>query len=152
MSIYTKLNQLNIVLPKIEMPVAAYAMYTKIDNMIYVSGHISKKNNCVLTGQFGNNITIVSGKKIARSLAIDLLSTLQMACNGNLNQIKRIVKVTGLINSTSNFIEHHLIMNGASELFIEVFENRGQHARSTFGVMQLPMGACMEIELIAQII
>jgi enamine deaminase RidA (YjgF/YER057c/UK114 family) len=87
----------------------------------------------------------------ARAIAIDLIATLQEACGGDLNRIKRIVKLMSLVNSTSEFTEQHLVTNGASELFVEVFGEQGKHARSAFGVAQIPMGACVEIELIAEL-
>jgi enamine deaminase RidA (YjgF/YER057c/UK114 family) len=88
----------------------------------------------------------------ARSVAIDLIATLQAACGGDLNRIKRIVKLMCLVNSTAEFTEQHLVTNGASELMVEVFGEQGKHARSAFGVAQIPMGACVEIEMIVEVI
>jgi len=88
------------------------------------------------------------GKQAARSLAIDLMGTLHAAV-GDLNQIKRIVKLMVLVNSTPTFTEQHLVANGASELFEEVFGDTGMHVRSAFGVAQVPFGSCVEIDLIA---
>ncbi len=85
-------------------------------------------------------------------MAIDLLGTLQVACGGDLNRVQRIIKVMSLVNSTPNFTEQHLVTNGCSELIAEVFGDKGTHARSAFGVAQIPMGACVEIELIAEIV
>jgi enamine deaminase RidA (YjgF/YER057c/UK114 family) len=90
------------------------------------------------------------GKHAARAIAVDLLGTLHAAI-GDLNQVKRIVKVMSLVNSTPDYTEQHLVTNGASELFSNVFGEAGQHARSAFGVAQIPMGACVEIELIAEV-
>jgi enamine deaminase RidA (YjgF/YER057c/UK114 family) len=115
-----------------------------------VSGHISKKNGKAWTGQFGKNIQTEEGKAAARTVAIDLLGTLHAAV-GDLNKVKRIVKVMSLVNSTSDFTEQHLVTNGCSELLSQVFGDAGMHARSAFGVAQLPMGACVEIELIAEL-
>jgi enamine deaminase RidA (YjgF/YER057c/UK114 family) len=91
-----------------------------------------------------------SGKAAARSIAIDLIATLQSHL-GSLDRVKRIVKVMGLVNSTETYTEQHLVINGCSELFLEVFGESGKHARSAFGVAQIPLGACVEIELIAEI-
>ena len=115
-----------------------------------MSGHIAKKNGKAWTGQLGQNIQTEEGKAAARAIAIDLLGTLHAAV-GDLNKIKRIVKVMSLVNSTSDFTEQHLVTNGCSELLGQVFGEAGVHARSAFGVAQLPMGACVEIELIAEI-
>ena len=94
-------------------------------------------------------MTTEEGKAAARAIAIDLMGTLEAAVG--LSKIKRIVKVMSLVNSSSDFTEHHLVTNGASELFAEVFGDAGQHARSAFGVAQIPMGACVEIEMIAEV-
>jgi enamine deaminase RidA (YjgF/YER057c/UK114 family) len=118
--------------------------------LVFVSGHIAKKNGQSWTGQFGKNIQTEEGKAAARAVAIDLLGTLHAAV-GDLNKVKRIVKVMSLVNSTSEFTEQHLVTNGCSELLGQVFGDAGAHARSAFGVAQLPMGACVEIELIAEL-
>ena len=96
-------------------------------------------------------VSTEEGKQAARAVAIDLLGTLQAACDGDLNRVKRIVKVMSLVNSTPAFTEQHLVTNGCSELLAEVFGDKGSHARSAFGVAQIPLGACVEIELIAEI-
>jgi enamine deaminase RidA (YjgF/YER057c/UK114 family) len=151
MSIYTKLETLGITLPPVAIPAAAYVPFVKTGNMIFLSGHIAKKDGKAWVGQFGKNMTTEEGKAAARSIAIDLLGTLHAAV-GDLNQVKRIVKVMSLVNSTGDFTEHHLVTNGCSELIGEVFGSTvGAHARSAFGVAQIPMGACVEIELTAEI-
>ena len=91
------------------------------------------------------------GKAAARAVAIDLLGTLH-AATGDLNRVKRIVKLMSLVNSTGDFTEHHLVTNGASELISQVFGDAGSHARSAFGVAQIPMGACVEIEMIVELV
>ena len=91
------------------------------------------------------------GKEAARAVAVDLMATLNAACDGDLSRVKRIVKLVSLVNSTADFTEHHLVTNGASELLGEVFGEAGKHARSAFGVAQLPLGACVEIEMVAEI-
>lgn len=151
MSIYTKLQSLGITLPAVATPAAAYVPFVKTGHLIFLSGHIAKKDGKVWAGQLGKNMTTEDGKAAARNIAIDLLGTLHAAV-GDLNQIKRIVKVMSLVNSTGDFTEQHLVTNGCSELFGEVFGPAvGAHARSAFGVAQIPMGACVEIELIAEV-
>ena len=103
-----------------------------------------------LLGQLGKNLTTQDGQAAARAIAVDLLGTLH-AATGDLNRIKRIVKLMSLVNSTGDFTEQHLVTNGASELLGEVFGAAGAHARSAFGVAQIPLGACVEIELIAEL-
>ena len=152
MSVYEKLKSLDITLKAPATPAAAYVMHVQTGNTVFLSGHIAKKpDGAVWVGQLGKDIDTAEGKEAARAVAIDLLGTLQEACGGDLNRVKRIVKVMSLVNSTPDFTEHHLVTNGASELLGEVFGAAGSHARSAFGVAQLPMGACVEIEMIAEI-
>ena len=151
MSVYEKLKALNIDLPAVAAPAAAYVMYAQTGNTVFVSGHIAKKDGKPWVGQLGKNMTTEEGKQAARAVAVDLIATLQAAAGGDLNRVRRIVKVMSLVNSTSEFTEQHLVTNGASELFGEVFGEQGKHARSAFGVAQIPLGACVEIELIAEL-
>lgn len=151
MSVYEKLKQLNIELPAVSAPAAAYVMHVQTGNTVFLSGHIAKKDGKPWVGQLGKNMTTEEGKQAARAVAVDLMATLQEACGGDLNRVKRIVKLMSLVNSTPDFTEQHLVTNGASELFGEVFGDKGKHARSAFGVAQIPLGACVEIELIAEL-
>jgi enamine deaminase RidA (YjgF/YER057c/UK114 family) len=151
LSFYEKLKALHIELPVVATPAAAYVMFVQTGNTVFLSGHIAKKDGKPWVGQLGKNITMEEGRQAARAVAIDLMATLQAACGGDLTRVKRIVKVMSLVNSTADFTEQHLVTNGASELFVEVFGQHGVHARSAFGVAQIPMGACVEIELIAEI-
>ena len=151
MSIYDKLSTLGITLPPVSVPAAAYVPFVQTGNLVFLSGHIAKKDGKPWVGQLGANIATEEGKAAARAIAIDLLGTLHAAV-GDLNKVTRIVKVMSLVNSTASFTEQHLVTNGASELFAEVFgATKGAHARSAFGVAQIPMGACVEIELIAEV-
>ncbi|HWY53105.1 MAG TPA: RidA family protein [Terriglobales bacterium] len=150
MSIYKKLSDLNITLPELTPPVSAFVPYLRTGNLIFLSGHIAKIDGNPWVGQLGVDVTTAQGKKAARALAIDLLGTLNAAV-GDLNQIKRIVKLMVLVNSAPTFTEQHLVANGASELLAEVFDEKGMHARSAFGVTQVPFGSCVEIELIAEV-
>ena len=150
MSIYKTLSDLNITLPELTPPVAAFVPYLRTGNLIFLSGHIAQIDGNPWVGQLGVDVTTAQGKKAARALAIDLLGTLDAAV-GDLNQIKRIVKLMVLVNSAPTFTEQHLVANGASELLAEVFDEKGMHARSAFGVTQVPFGSCVEIELIAEV-
>ena len=151
MSVYEKLKALNIELPAVATPAAAYVMFVQTGNTVYLSGHIAKKDGKPWVGQFGKNIDTEEGKAAARAVAIDLLGTLQAACGGDLSRVRRVVKLMSLVNSTPDFTEQHLVTNGASELIGEVFGDAGKHARSAFGVAQIPLGACVEIEMIAEL-
>ncbi len=150
MSIYTALSNLGITLPPVSVPAAAYVPFVQTGNLVFLSGHIAKKDGKPWVGQLGRNMTTDEGKAAARAVAIDLLGTLNAAV-GDLNRVTRIVKLMSLVNSTDQFTEQHLVTNGASELIGEVFGSKGAHARSAFGVAQIPLGACVEIELIAEL-
>ncbi|MGF6526838.1 RidA family protein [Variovorax sp. PvP013] len=151
MSVYDKLSQLGISLPPVAVPAAAYVPFVRTGNLVFLSGHIARKDGKPWVGQLGAGIATDEGRQAARAIAIDLLGTLHAAV-GDLNTITRIVKVMSLVNSTPDFTEQHLVTNGASELFAEVFgAERGAHARSAFGVAQIPLGACVEIELVAEV-
>jgi enamine deaminase RidA (YjgF/YER057c/UK114 family) len=132
------------------VPAAAYVPFVQSGKLIFLSGHIAKKDGKPWVGQLGRTMQTAEGKEAARAVAIDLLGTLHAAV-GDLNKIQRIVKVMSLVNSTSDFVEHHLVTNGCSELIGQIFGEKGAHARSAFGVAQLPMGACVEIELVAEL-
>ena len=149
-NVYDKLKELGIELPSAGAPAAAYVMSAQSGNTVYLSGHIAKKDGKVWAGKLGATLTTEEGKAAARSIAIDLLATLH-AHVGDLNRVTRIVKLMSLVNSTLEFTEQHLVTNGASELIADVFGERGKHARSAFGVAQIPLGACVEIELIAEV-
>jgi enamine deaminase RidA (YjgF/YER057c/UK114 family) len=154
MSIYNKLTELGIALPPVSVPAAAYVPFVQTGNLIFLSGHIAKQDGKPWVGQLGLTMTTDEAKPAARAVAIDLLGTLAAAClaaGKTLDDVKRIVKVLSLVNSTATYTEQHLVTNGCSELLGQVFGPVGAHARSAFGVAQLPMGACVEIELIAEI-
>jgi enamine deaminase RidA (YjgF/YER057c/UK114 family) len=149
-NVYDKLKELGIELPTAGAPAAAYVMSAQSGNTVYLSGHIAKKDGKVWAGKLGATLTTDEGRAAARAVAIDLIATLH-AHVGDLNRVTRIVKVMSLVNSTLDFTEQHLVTNGASELLADVFGERGKHARSAFGVAQIPLGACVEIELIAEV-
>lgn len=149
-SIEDRLTQLGITLPAVAVPAAAYVPFVRTGNLVFISGHIARKDGKPWVGQLGKNIDTATGKAAARAIAIDLLGTLKAAV-GDLENVERIVKVMSLVNSTPDFTEQHLVTNGCSELLAELFGDKGAHARSAFGVAQIPMGACVEIELIAQV-
>jgi enamine deaminase RidA (YjgF/YER057c/UK114 family) len=151
MNVYDKLAELNITLPPVSIPAAAYVPFVQTGKLVFLSGHVAKKDGKPWVGQLGKNMTTDEAKLAARGIAIDLLGTLHAAV-GDLNRVTRIVKLMSLVNSTGDFTEQHLVTNGASELIGEVFgATKGAHARSAFGVAQIPMGCCVEIEMIAEV-
>jgi enamine deaminase RidA (YjgF/YER057c/UK114 family) len=150
MTVYDRLKELNVVLPVATPPVAAFVPTVQTGNLCFVSGHIAKRDGKPWAGQLGVNISTAEGQQAARSIAIDLLVTLHDNL-GDLERVQRIVKLFCLVNSGPTFTEQHLVANGASELLQEVFGVTGKHARSAVGVAQLPLGACVEIDLVVEI-
>ena len=152
MSIAARLQSLGIVLPPVGVPAAAYVPFVRTGDLVFVSGHIAKREGKPWVGQLGVTMDTTEGQAAARAIAIDLMGTLAAAVGGDLERVRRIVKVMSLVNSAPHFTEHHLVTNGASELLVQVFGPEiGAHARSAFGVAQIPMGACVEIELVAEV-
>jgi enamine deaminase RidA (YjgF/YER057c/UK114 family) len=150
MSVYEKLKEMNITLPPLSAPVAAFVPFVHTGNLLFLSGHIAKRDGKPWSGKLGSDIPLTQGQQAARAVAIDLLGTLQ-AATGDLGRIRRIVKLMVLVNSAPTFTEQHLVANGASELIGEIFGEIGAHARSAFGVSQIPFGSCVEIEMIAEV-
>ena len=149
-NISARLKALGIDLPPPGPPAAAYVMAASTGNMVFLSGHIARRDGKPWVGKLGKDMDTETGKAAARAIGIDLIATLQNHV-GSLDKVKRIVKVMGLVNSTDQYTDQHLVINGCSELLVEVFGDAGKHARSAFGVAQIPLGACVEIELIAEI-
>jgi enamine deaminase RidA (YjgF/YER057c/UK114 family) len=151
MAIQARLQELGITLPALAVPAAAYVPFVRTGNLVFISGHIARKDGKPWVGQLGVTMGTEEGKAAARAIAIDLLGTLQAAA-GDLDKVSRIVKVMSLVNSAATFTEQHLVTNGCSELLQQVFGAEvGAHARSAFGVAQIPLGACVEIEMIAEL-
>jgi enamine deaminase RidA (YjgF/YER057c/UK114 family) len=155
MSVYQRLQSLGLSLPPVAIPAAAYVPFVQTGSLVFLSGHIAKRNGQAWVGQLGATMDTAEGQAAARAVALDLLGTLDAACRAagtTLDGVRRIVKVLSLVNSTPSYTEQHLVTNGCSELLTAVFGPEiGAHARSAFGVAQLPLGACVEIELIAEL-
>ena len=151
MTIQDRLQALGIQLPPVSVPAAAYVPYVRSGALVFISGHIAKKDGKAWVGQLGADMNTAQARLAARAVAVDLLGTLQAAA-GSLENVTRIVKVLSLVNSSPHFTEQHLVTNGCSEMLVDILGPQvGAHARSAFGVAQLPMGACVEIELIAEL-
>ena len=150
MSVYDRLKTLGIELPPVSIPAAAYVPFVRSGKLVFLSGRIARRDGKPWVGQLGRDMDTATAKLAARAVAIDLMGTLHAAV-GDLNLVARIVKVMSLVNSSADFTEQHLVTNGCSELLGEVFGVAGAHARSAFGVAQIPLGACVEIELIAEL-
>lgn len=155
MSVYHTLKALNLQLPPVATPAAAYLPFVQSGNLVFLSGHIARQNGQPWVGQLGLTMNTAEGQAVARAVTIDLLGTLHAACvaaGTDLDGVRRIVKVLGMVNCTNSYTEQHLVINGCSKLLGEVFGPLvGAHARGAFGVAQLPLGVCVEIELIAEL-
>jgi len=149
MSIDEKMKSLGLKLPPPSPSVGAFVSHVRSGNLLFLSGQIAKRDGKSWVGKLGEDLTTSEGKQAARSVAVDLLGTLRAAV-GDLNRI-RMVKLRVLVNSAPSFTEQHLVANGASELFLELLGDKGAHARCAYGVAQLPLGSCVEIELTAEI-
>ena len=155
-NIEERLSALNIVLPDVLPPVVAgytpiFAPYVRTGNLVSISGRLAKKDGAVWSGKLGRDLTVQEGQEAARGVAIELLATLRAAAGGNLSRVKQIVRLLVLVNGTADFQEPHVIANGASEVFVQLFGERGMHARTAMCAAQLPFGACVEIEMLAEI-
>lgn len=152
MSADENLNNLNITLPPAPNPVGAYVAFRKSKNLVFVSGQISlRANGELIKGKVGSDLTLEQGQEAAKICAINILSQIKAACDGDLSKIKSCIKITGFVNSNDKFIDQPKVINGASELIAKVFEENGKHARAAVSVNSLPLGAAVEIEAIFEI-
>lgn len=146
-----KLKEMNIQLPDPPQPVANYVNGVETGNLIFLAGKGPRRaDGTEITGKIGKDLTIEQGYEGARLTAINQLSVLK-AMLGDLNRVKRIVKVLGLVNSDPSFIDQPKVINGFSDLMVEVFGENGKHARAAIGVASLPRGQAVEIELVVEI-
>ena len=146
------LKDLNIKLPEAPKPVGAYVAYKKIGNLVFISGQISlRPNGDLIKGKIGSDLSLEQGKEAARICAINILSQIKSACNDDLNKIRNCIKITGFVNSKDDFIDQPKVINGASELMVKIFEEKGMHSRAAISVNSLPLGAAVEIEAIFEV-
>jgi len=152
MSIEDKIKQLNIELPKAPKPVGAYVAYKIINKIIYISGQVSfdEKGN-LIKGKVGADLSLEQGQIAAKNCAINIISQLKSACDGDLEKVKNCIKINGYVNSTDNFFDQPKVINAASELIANIFGEKGKHARAAVSVNSLPLGAAVEIESIFEI-
>ena len=146
-----KLSDLGISLPNPPNPAANYVAYVRMGDTLYVSGQISADENGLIKGKIGNDLTTEQGAAAARTCAISLLAQVKAACGGNLDRLVRVVKLTGFVNSTSSYSEQPTVVNGASDLLVEILGDVGKHSRSAVSAVSLPLGVAVEIEGIFQI-
>ncbi len=148
-----RIANLGIVLPTPAKPVANYVGYVQSGNLVFTAGQLPFDNGKLSqTGLLGKEVEKEAGKVAARQAAINLLAQLRDACGGDLSKIKRIVKLTAYVACSPEFTEHPFVVNGASDLMVEVFGDAGRHARTSVGVPSLPMNASVEIEAVAELV
>ncbi len=149
-TIAARLAELGIVLPNPVAPIANYVPFVRSGTMLLVSGQISLGPEGLMAGKLGGGVSIEEGQKAARQCGLNVIAQIQSAV-GNLDNVIRIVRLGGFINCTPDFVDAPKVMNGASDLMVEVFGEKGRHARSTIGVAALPANAAVEVEAMVEI-
>ena len=150
MSIDDRLAELGVTLPAAATPVANYVLARRSGELLYLSGHLGKRDGKLVCGKVGDDVARDDAYALARGAAIDLLATARAEL-GTLDSVRQVVKLTGFVNSAAGFTEQSAVINGASDFFVEVFGERGKHARSSVGVAQLPLGAAVEVEAVLEV-
>jgi enamine deaminase RidA (YjgF/YER057c/UK114 family) len=151
MTIDTRLKELGITLPEVAAPAANYIPFVEAAGLVYVSGQVSRDGKGLILGKLGDDVTVEAGATAARTCAVQLIAVLKGACGGDLGRVKRVVKLTGFVNSTLDFTDQPKVINGASDLMVEVFGDNGRHARSAVGMASLPLGVAVEVEGVFEI-
>lgn len=151
MSIENKLADLGVTLPDAPAPAANYVPFVQVGDIVYISGQISGDANGLITGKLGEALDVAAGAAAARTCAIGLLAQVRAACGGDLGRLVRVVKLTGFVNSTADFIDQPKVINGASDFLVEVLGEAGRHSRSAVSAASLPLGVAVEIEGIFQV-
>lgn len=142
-----KLKEMSIELPASSPPAANYVKAVRVGNLLFLSGHAAVSG---FRGKLGKDMSTDQGYQAARSTAVSVIATLKHEL-GDLNKVKRIVKVMGMVNSTPEYVEQHLVMDGFSDLIVAVFGEKGKHARSAVGMGALPFNFAVEIDLIVEV-
>lgn len=151
MSVETKLKELGIELPPAAKPVANYVPSVRTGNLVFLSGHGPvTEDGALMTGKIGGDLTLEQGVEAARRTMIGLLGSLKAEI-GDLDKVRRVVKLLGMVNCPSDFVDQPKVINGASDLLVEVFGDLGRHARSAVGMNALPLNMCVEIEMIVEV-
>ena len=147
-----RLAELGINLPVPAKPVANYVPWVRTGNLVFISGQVPLENGKVAySGHLGDTVSLEDGAKSARLCAINVIAQLKDACGGDLDRVKRVVKLVGFVNATATFADHPKVINGASDLMVEVFGDKGRHARSAVASPSLPLGVATEVEAIIEV-
>jgi len=146
-----KLNELGITLPDAPAPAANYVPWVKVGDTVYVSGQISADENGLITGTLGDDMDVEAGAAAAKRCAIALLAQVKAACGGDLDRLVKVVKLGGFVNSTADFTQQPMVINGASDFLVEALGDAGRHARSAVSSPSLPLGVAVEIDGVFQV-
>jgi enamine deaminase RidA (YjgF/YER057c/UK114 family) len=151
-AIEKKLADLGITLPPPGAPAGNYVPYVVVGDIVYMAGQVAREaGKMKYVGKLGRELTVEQGAAAAKLCAVNLLAQLKAACGGDLERVERCVRLTGYVNSAPDFLEHPKVVNGASDLMVAVFGERGQHARTALGVAALPLDSATEVEGIFQL-
>ena len=151
MSSDARLAELGLILPDAPTPAANYVPYVKVGNVLYVSGQMSQDENGLITGKVGADLDTEAGAAAAKRCALSLLAQVRAACDGDLNKLVRVVKLTGFVNSTPDFTDQPKVINGCSDTLVEILGDKGRHARSAVSAGALPLNVAVESEGIFEI-
>ncbi|TDK43953.1 RidA family protein [Antarcticimicrobium luteum] len=152
MSIQGKLDEMGVTLPAAPAPAANYVPYVRVGDTLYVSGQISiDEGGNLITGKLGDTMDVEAGAAAAKRCALGLLAQVRAACGGDLDQLVRVIKLTGFVNSTGDFTQQPQVVNGASDFLVEALGEAGRHSRSAVSAASLPLGVAVEIEGIFQL-
>lgn len=146
-----RLKELGIVLPEPPVPEASYVPFVRSGSTLYVSGQVSRDANGPIVGRLGDGLDVAAGTAAARTCGLYLIAQVRRACEGDLDRLVRVMKLTGFVRAAPDFVDPPKVVNGASDLLFEVFGDRARHARSAIGVAALPFGAAVEIEGVFEI-
>jgi enamine deaminase RidA (YjgF/YER057c/UK114 family) len=150
--IEARLKELGIALPTASAPVANYVPFTRAGNLVVVSGQVSVRGGKPeFVGKLGRDIGVAEGQQAARLCALNILAHLKTACGGDLDRVQRVLRLGGFVNCTAEFTEMPQVVNGASDLMVELFGEAGKHARAAVGVASLPLGVAVEVEAMFEI-
>lgn len=149
--IEARLAELGITLPQVTAPVANYVAFVRTGNLVHVSGQIAQDENGPILGRLGEDTDLSAGAAAARRCALSLIAQARAACDGDLDRVLRVVKLNGFVNSAPGFTDQPKVVNGASDLMVEVFDDAGRHARSAVGVAVLPLGVAVEIDAVFEV-